>query len=152
MSIDQPDEMSVGTLLFIAQRAFEEEIVAELHNAGFDFSLAQGRLAARISKNGSRLTELASAAGIAKQSAAYLLRQLENLGLVARQDDPRDARAQLVVLTAHGEKAQQAARKIEARIEQRWRNLLGPAAFEELKDHLETLREHVDRHAESTGS
>ena len=141
--------MSIGTLLFIAQRAFEEEIVTALHDAGFNFTIAQGRLAARIGEQGSRLTELANAAGIAKQSAAYLLRQLEEIGLVARQHDPRDARAQLVVLTEYGRKAQLAARDIEARIERRWQVLLSPAAFKELKQHLGTLRELVDRHAES---
>ena len=78
MSMDPPQQLSVGTLLFIAQRAFEEEIATALHEQGFQFTLAQGRLAARIAQQGSRLTELADAAGITKQSAAYLLKELED--------------------------------------------------------------------------
>ncbi|SCC13847.1 MarR family winged helix-turn-helix transcriptional regulator [Arthrobacter sp. NIO-1057] len=146
MSIDQSDEMSIGTLLFIAQRAFEEDIVAALHASGFEFTLAQGRLAARIAENGSRLTDLASAAGITKQSAAYLVNQLETAGLVSRHDDPHDARAQLVVLTAYGKQAQKEARKIEAGIEARWQKFLGEPEFLALKKQLLTLREQVDRH------
>ncbi|MGO2328414.1 MarR family winged helix-turn-helix transcriptional regulator [Glutamicibacter arilaitensis] len=146
MSMDPPQQLSVGTLLFIAQRAFEEEIATALHEQGFQFTLAQGRLAARIAQQGSRLTELADAAGITKQSAAYLLKELERSGLVLRQPDPSDARAQRVLLTTRGLAAQQVARGIEQGIERRWAQLIGAANFARLKSALEDLRPHLDRH------
>ncbi|NQD42432.1 winged helix DNA-binding protein [Glutamicibacter halophytocola] len=146
MSMESPQEISVGTLLFIAQRAFEEEIAAELHEQGFQFTMAQGRLAARIAQQGSRLTDLADAAGITKQSAAYLLKELKSSGLVQSQPDPQDARAQRVLLTDRGHAAQQAARGIERGIEHRWSQLIGAADFAQLKRILESLRPHLDRH------
>ncbi|GAA1415359.1 hypothetical protein AUR04nite_20740 [Glutamicibacter uratoxydans] len=146
MSRENGAQISLGTLLFIAQRAFEEEIVANLHAQGFEFSLSQGRLAARIAENGSRLTDLASAAGITKQSAGYLVSQLEAAGLVQRQDDPQDARAQLITLTELGRRAQLAARQAESAIEAAWQEHLGEESIAMLRRQLEALRPLVDRH------
>lgn len=136
----------MGTLLFIAQRAYEEQIVRTLHSRGFEFTLAQGRLAARIAENGSRLTDLAAAAGITKQSAGYLVNQLEATGLVEKVSSPSDARALLITLTEKGREAQQAAREIESSIEIEWENMIGPHALRNLREQLELLRPFVDEH------
>ncbi|BCO29509.1 hypothetical protein MIZ03_4432 [Rhodoferax lithotrophicus] len=55
-----------------------------------------------LALEGSRLTELASQAGISKQAMGKLVDQCEAWGLVQRQNDPRDARACRVVFTAAG--------------------------------------------------
>ena len=51
---------------------------------------------------GARLTDLAKRAGISKQAMGKLVEQCEAWGLVARGDDPRDARARCVAFTPTG--------------------------------------------------
>lgn len=62
-----------------------------------------------------RLTDLAAAIGVGKPSVSRQVAMLEQLGLVGKQADPLDGRAQSITLTAAGlEKLgqAQAARKV----------------------------------------
>ena len=58
-----------------------------------------GRIAARIDPGGSRITRLAAAAQVTKQTAGFLVEQLEAAGYVEKVPDPTDGRARLVRLT-----------------------------------------------------
>ena len=90
-------ELPSALLMFISFRHAEERIVEHLRAHGFaDLTLAQGRLAARVAEGGSRVTELAEAAQVTKQTAGFLVNQLEKGGYVERVPDPSDARARLV--------------------------------------------------------
>jgi len=55
-----------------------------------------------LAPEGSRLTELALAAGMSKQAMGTLVDQCEAWGMVVREDDPADARARRVRFTAVG--------------------------------------------------
>ena len=97
--------MNLGVLLFVASRALEQRAHDALAAAGItDITLAQARLAARIGPNGTRVSELAEQARITKQSAGFLVRQLEETGYVERVPDPSDGRAQLVRLTQRADR------------------------------------------------
>src|SRR5215207_7111589 len=75
----------------------ETRVFDELSAAGFDdITPAQARVFQRIAPGGSRLTDLAAQAGIMKQSAGFLVDQLERTGYVERVPDPADRRARLV--------------------------------------------------------
>ena len=60
---------------------------------------------ARIAPEWSRLTDLAEQAQITKQSAGFLIDQLERAGYVHRTPDPTDARARLVSIAPRGAEA-----------------------------------------------
>ena len=88
-----------AALMFVAQRYVEKEVLTHLWECGYDdITLAQGRIAARLGERGSRLTELAEAAQVTKQTAGYLVDQLERAGYVERRPNPDDRRGALVVL------------------------------------------------------
>ena len=92
--------MNVGVLLFLPYRAMEARVFAGLAEAGFDyFSPAQARVFQRIAADGSRVTDLAEQAGVTKQTAGFLVDQLERAGYVERDPDPADGRARLVRIT-----------------------------------------------------
>jgi DNA-binding MarR family transcriptional regulator len=55
-----------------------------------------------LSLQGSRLTELAQAAGMTKQAMGNLVDQCEAWGLIRRENDSRDARARRIVFTEMG--------------------------------------------------
>jgi DNA-binding MarR family transcriptional regulator len=74
--------------------------------AGFDdITTAQGRVFARIGPDGSRVTQLAEQAQVTKQTAGFLVDQLERAGYVRRVPDPADARARQVQIAPRGQAA-----------------------------------------------
>jgi DNA-binding MarR family transcriptional regulator len=142
---DERDPMNVGVLMFIPYRAMENRIFAALAAAGFDdFTLAQARLMQRLGPDGTRLTELAEAAQVTKQTVGFLVDQLERAGYVERTPDPRDGRARLVRVAERGAAAVQASMGVVAEIEARWAAHLGPTKAAQLREALTALREITD--------
>jgi DNA-binding MarR family transcriptional regulator len=141
-------ELNSALLMFISHRYAESRILEDLAEAGFDdITLAQGRVAARIGPQGTRLTDLAEQAQITKQSAGFLVDQLERAGYVERVPDPSDARARLVRLADRGLAVQARARRTEQAIERDWKRHLGADRMRALREALEALREITDPYA-----
>lgn len=139
------DDLDVGLLLFIPYRALETRVFQELAEKGFDdFTPAQARVMQRIGPNGTRLTELAEAAQVTKQTASFLIDQLESAGYVRRTPDPADARARLVRIADRGAAAQPVAAAVIAEIEDEWRAHLGQRRWSQLRDALTRLRTITD--------
>jgi DNA-binding MarR family transcriptional regulator len=111
---DRWRETHLGRLLGHAMRQFDARVLSLMaHNE--QVPLALSNLAARdqisaahihitrhLSLQGSRLTDLAEAAGMTKQAMGNLVNQCEAWGLVKREHDTRDARARRVVFTEDG--------------------------------------------------
>jgi DNA-binding MarR family transcriptional regulator len=143
-------ELNLGLLLFIPYRAMEKEVLHALAAAGFDdITLAQARVFQRINPEGSRLTELAEAAQVTKQTAGFLVDQLERAGYVQRTPDPRDGRARLVRVAERGAAAVRASLAVVADVEARWAAHLGPTRTAQLRKSLTALREITDPYAEN---
>lgn len=141
-----PDEpLNLGLLLFIPYRALENRVFAALRARGFaDFTPAQARVFQRIDPGGTRLTDLAERAQVTKQTAGFLVDQLERAGYVARVPDPADARARLVRVAERGAQAIPIAAAAVAEVEAEWEAHLGGAATGQLRDALTRLREITD--------
>ena len=139
------DELNLGLLCYIASRAMETRVFEALAAAGFDdITTAQGRLFARIGPKGTRVTDLAEQARITKQTAGFLIDQLERAGYVRRVPDPADARARLVQIAPRGEAAVAVARVAEAEVEAEWTGHLGKQGASQLRRALTRLREITD--------
>jgi DNA-binding MarR family transcriptional regulator len=139
------DELNLGLLCFIAYRAMETRVVDALAEAGFDdVTVAQGRVFARIGPHGTRVTDLAEQARITKQTAAFLVEQLERAGYVERVPDPGDARARLVRIAPRGRAAAAVARRAELEVEGEWTRHLGRQSATQLRRALTRLREITD--------
>jgi len=142
-------ELPTSLLMFIAQRSAEGRIYEAVRHAGFtDVTVAQGRLAAGIDPDGTRLSVLAERAQVAKQTATALVDHLERSGYVERVSDPADGRARLVRLTSRGRKVIPVARAEERVIEQEWTRHLGARRMRQLREALELLREITDPYLE----
>lgn len=146
MSEDQDaEELNLGLLCFIAHRAMETRVIEALTAAGFDdVTVAQGRVFARIGPKGTRVTDLAEQARVTKQTAAFLVDQLQRAGYVRRVPDPADARARLVQIAPRGEAAVAVARAAEAEVEAEWTRHLGKQAASQLRRALTRLRDITD--------
>ena len=134
-------------LMFVAVRHLESRVLEAVADAGFDLTLAQARLIARIGEHGTRLTDLAEQAQITKQSAGFLVDQIERAGFVERVADPDDARARLVRFTERGREGVRVARKVEGQVLREWRRHLGSERFDAMLDALNALREITDAYA-----
>lgn len=139
---------NLGLLLFIPYRHLENRVLDALAAAGHDgVSLAQARVFARIGPDGTRLTDLARAAQVTKQTAGFLVDALERGGYVERAVDPADARARLVRIAPRGQEAADAAAVVVAAVEAEWAAHLGPRRMAALRESLARLREITDPYA-----
>lgn len=137
--------LNIGLLCFIVQRALEDRVLADLAVAGFDdITVAQARVLARVGANGTRLTDLAEQARITKQTATFMVDQLERAGYVKRVPDPGDARARLVTFADRGLAAQKVARHTEVVVQEEWTHHLGRRTTARLHQILTQLREITD--------
>lgn len=104
----------LGRLLGHAMRRFDERVLSLMAH-DINVPLALSNLAARaqvsaahihitrhLALEGSRLTDLASQAGMSKQAMGDLVDQCEAWGLVTRVPDERDARARRIRFTESG--------------------------------------------------
>jgi DNA-binding MarR family transcriptional regulator len=140
-----PGELNIGLLLYLPYRFLENRVFTALAQAGYgDVTPAQARIFQRIGPAGTRLTELAEAAQVTKQTAGFLVDQLENAGYVERTPDPTDARARLVRITTRGAATIPISQAAIAAIEQEWANHLGEQRMAQLREALTRLREITD--------
>lgn len=145
MVSDPGQRQEIGILLFVANRALEQRAFDAVVSAGItDITLAQARVAARIGPHGTRVTDLAEQARITKQSAAFLVEQLEAAGYVERVPDPTDGRARLVRLTARAQPVIRAADTEVRRVLAEWADHVGEARLEQMHQTLRDLREITD--------
>ncbi len=134
---DRWRQSHLGRWLGHAMRRFDERVL-QLMASNEGVPLALANLAARdqisaahihitrhLALQGSRLTELAQAAGMTKQAMGTLVNQCEAWGLVLREDDPLDARAKRVVFTPAGLAWLQAFRDAVTQAEQEFRDAVG---------------------------
>ena len=135
---DRWRQSHLGRWLGHAMRRFDARVLQLMaRNPGVPLALAN--LAARdqisaahihitrhLALQGSRLTELAEAAGMSKQAMGKLVDQCEAWGLVTREGDPLDARARRVVFTSVGLAWLQAFRDAVLQAEAEFREAVGP--------------------------
>ena len=100
---------------------------------------AHGAVFQYLDDAGTRVSDLASRARIAKQSMAELVAHLERLGYVERVPDPSDGRAKLVRATPRGRELYVIAREVVSEIEAEWTRRLGRAKMRQLRALLEEL-------------
>ena len=135
----------LGILLFVANRELERRAFDAVVAAGItDITLAQARVAARIGPNGSRVSDLAEQARVTKQSAAFLVEQLETAGYVKRVPDPTDGRARLVRLTTRARRVARAADAEVQRVLKEWADHVGEERLRQMHETLRDLREITD--------
>src|SRR5882724_10054649 len=120
-SSSDPARPSLIALLRRSARVMVDEITERMEVAGYPWAAARHYpVFENIDPDGTRLTVLASRAGITHQAMAQLVSELEERGIVERLADPLDGRARLVRLTADGRQRVKVARREIAEIEAKW--------------------------------
>jgi DNA-binding MarR family transcriptional regulator len=136
----------LGALLRLASQAMTEQFTRWL--AASKYEGVQPAHSAVIQPlwempEGARITTLARASRMTKQSMSTLVSDLEAGGYVERVQDPDDARAARVRLTARGRAYGRAVRAFAASVEVEWARQIGAERVEQLRSTLELLRKTV---------
>ena len=132
-------------MLFVANRELERRAHDAVVAAGItDITVAQARVVARIGPDGSRVSDLAEQARVTKQSAAFLVEQLEAAGYVERVPDATDRRARLVRLTARARRVAAVADAEVQRVLAEWAEHVGEERLRQVHETLRDLREITD--------
>jgi DNA-binding MarR family transcriptional regulator len=131
---------NIGILLRTPFQEVVRRVSEGLAEAGFDdIRPAHTAVFQHIKAEGSRLSELAERAQLAKQSMGYLVDYLEERGYLERRPDPTDRRATLICLTERGWDEVRAALRIIAEIEEEWARRLGKRRMGQLRELLGEL-------------
>jgi DNA-binding MarR family transcriptional regulator len=137
---------STATLLLQAFQCLIEELVADLHKAGYrEIRSAHSRVFEHLPAKGERVVRMARQAQMTQQSMTELVEYLERLGYVERLPDPQDGRAKLVRLTATGERLAAAGRASMRRIDGSWESQLGKERMREMRSALSDVLELYGR-------
>lgn len=116
------------SLLWRRARSISHHLSRQVHP---DMEPAAYGLLSVIRKQGAmRLTELASSIGVGKPSVSRQIAFLERLGLVSKEADPLDGRAQIIRLTPTGEERMHEVQDARREV---FRERLGEWPLEELQ-------------------
>jgi DNA-binding MarR family transcriptional regulator len=127
-------------LMEVVEEALFAEFRQDLVESGYgDIRPTHGCVFRFIREEPLRLTELATLAGMTKQSIGEVIDNLAELGYVQRIPDPEDRRAKLICLTPRGEEAQRTGLVLFAGVEQRWAARYGPERLAQLRELLEEI-------------
>jgi DNA-binding MarR family transcriptional regulator len=123
--------------------AVSRRMSADLAAQGLrDFPQLRGshrRILQMIPPSGIRITDLATIAGMTKQSLGEFVDWLEAAGFVASRKDDTDRRVRIVTRTPQGDEAADATDRAIAAVERRWRDELGATRFDAMKQALRDL-------------
>lgn len=143
------EHLGMGTLLRLAYQAMmSESVEPALAQAGFgDIRSAHLPVFRALASfpAGMRSTELASYAGITKQSMGYLVDHLEAGGYVERVPEEADQRAKVVRLTDRGWKAGGRIRDLVLEVEAEWGRRVGVERVRQLRAILQDLVTSYER-------
>lgn len=142
------EKTTLGSLLRLPYERLQEAVYARLAERGFpDVRPAHSTVFRTILPTGSRVSDLAERAQMTKQSMAYLVQSLADLGYVTIGPDPEDGRAKLVTPTTRGQAVWAALIDLSAEVETEAAGIIGPerlaalrATLAELIGALETRR------------
>jgi DNA-binding MarR family transcriptional regulator len=126
-------------------RVYTRRVVEGLHARGFaDFSAGFPPLLSNLDVEGTRIGVLAKRAGVTRQAAGQLLREIERCGYVRRRASAADARAMVVTFTPRGRRLMAAVFALVEEIERDFAAQLEPGEFEQLRAMLVRLANRVD--------
>ena len=139
---------SVGYLLIRSGQLWNERAIGRVNAEARGPALREAHtrlLPHLLEPDGIRITELARRLSITKQAVQPLVADMVEAGVLRMEDDPDDARARRVILTAHGFAAMRHGTGILLDIEAALGRALGKASMTELRRLLTALLAALER-------
>lgn len=135
------DKIPTVGLIRLAYNILSARIFTAVASAGYtDLRPSHGNVMEQLTyKDGLRLTDLASFAGMTAQSMSELVDDLERRGYVERRPDPMDRRAKRIHLTEKGHANVHVGLVAAEQADRYVRELVGERRSRELRDILEKI-------------
>lgn len=136
-------------VLFKVARLLDEQALARVAQQQGAPRLRRSHtsLLPHLDLEGTRITDLAERLGISKQAVSQLVDDLEELGVVAREPDPEDARARRVVFTARGRTGLLQGLQVLRDLEAELARAVGAARMRELREALLAVHDQLEPNA-----
>ena len=115
----------------IHQQLMEKAIADSQHKLRLSYSL----ILPQISRQGSRIVDLAKSHGVSKQAIGQLAKELEKEGLIYRIQDEQDKRSRKLQLSDKGIDLIRLCTKYLSEVDARLEQQLGSDDFKQLKSH-----------------
>ncbi len=136
---------TLGSLLRLSYEMLQARVYGRLAELGYDdIRPAHSSVFRYIKPGGSRVSDLAERAQMTKQSMAYLVASLQELGYVVIGPDPDDGRAKQVILTDRGHAVWDSLVLLSAEAEKRGVERIGKVDIEHLRVTLRALAEALE--------
>lgn len=149
-ALDEFRRQNLAWLLMRLVRDFQERAQAELGNRDHEgMQMAHATVLVHLPLEGGRLTDLAAAAGVTKQTMGPLVDDMERFGYVQRVPDPDDRRAKLIRFTEAGIALLEDSQAIVARIWNHYAEILGDRRLTALRNSLGALLEGLAETADT---
>ena len=133
-----PSQVTLPALMDLAVDAMYVDFRKLLEETPYtDVRPTHGCVFRFVHGEGMRLTELATKAGLTKQSVGEIVDDLTGLGYIERFPDPTDKRAKLIRLTEKGLDAQRIGFASFDRLESEWAEAFGADRIAALRSLLE---------------
>lgn len=146
--LDRIRRENLGRLLVRTFDAFERDVLAGFRQRGIALKKTWLPVLRNVEAGGSRITEIADAAGLAKQTVGPLVRELEEEGILRVEVDPDDRRARLVCFTEAGLAGLRAGMEVLRETEARYAAALGARRMAALRDALQMLLDRFEERPE----
>ncbi|MGL4609388.1 MAG: MarR family winged helix-turn-helix transcriptional regulator [Trueperaceae bacterium] len=139
-----PNASVVGFSLFRLAEYFNDHFIQKLLEQGVtDIRASHLTVFRELQEGGSRVTAMASRAGITKQSMSALVEHLEERGYVERIPDPKDGRAHLIRLSKKGRQIYDFGMQVGREIDAIWEKHLGKKNLMQLRTLLHKLDQGI---------
>lgn len=142
---------SIGVLPLVATRIEQELMRATIPRGHPALRMSFGQVLPFIGPRGGRVNEIARLQRVSRQAISTTSRELESLGYLRREPDPRDGRCALLQLTARGARLiADSVASVDA-LETRFAATLGAARMRELQRTARLLYDRLHLEEEIFG-
>ncbi|MBW2233359.1 MAG: MarR family transcriptional regulator [Deltaproteobacteria bacterium] len=148
--LDAFRRQNLGWMLFRLARDFQVRFTDLLSDHDSDGRLAHAMVLGHLPLEGCRLTELAAAAGVTKQSMGALVDDMEHFGYVHRIPDPDDGRAKRICFTEAGIGLLEDSREAVDHTWALYSEILGERRLTILRNSLAALVNGIERAGEAS--
>lgn len=129
-----------------ANRALQADMVRTAHRRGHpEVKPAHNAVFGTLTEGGARAAEMATRAGMTRQSMGEVIRDLVALNVLEMRTDPEDGRAKVVTYTDHGVSVAGDGYRRLIELEKLLTDEFGTDAYESARDILARLPELLDR-------
>lgn len=127
----------LNQLLNLMVQDYDQRVLCKCRQRGHSqVRVSHLTLISHLGRDSLRLTTLAARAGITQQAMGKVVKEMDQLGYIQRNEDPQDKRAKPIQLTATGQQLAADYETVIAEVSAEYQHLIGEREIEALRSNL----------------